>query len=73
MIQADDPVDYPALVHAGGYPEVLERATHQRRRDWFDAYVTTILQRDIRDLSNIEGLTELPNLLALVAARSGVS
>jgi len=29
------------------------------------------LQRDIRDLANIEGLTTLPNLLSLLAARSG--
>lgn len=65
------PVDYSALAHAGGYPEAIERTTHERRRGWFDAYVSTILQRDIRDLANIEGLTELPNLLSLVATRSG--
>ena len=29
------------------------------------------MQRDIRDLANIEGLTTLPNLLSLLAARSG--
>ena len=71
VIRANESEDYPALVHAGGYPEVLERATHDRRRDWFDAYISTVLQRDIRDLANIEGLTELPNILSLVAARSG--
>ena len=32
--------------------------------------MTTILQRDVRDLSNIEGLTELPRLLSLLAARA---
>jgi uncharacterized protein len=30
----------------------------------------TILQRDIRELSNIDGLTALPNLLHLIAART---
>ena len=54
----------------GGYPEVLGRSTESRRRAWFGSYVTTILQRDVRDLSNIEGLTELPRLLSLLAARS---
>src|SRR5581483_1930857 len=39
------------------------------RGAWFDAYVTTILQRDVRDLARIEGLTELPRLLALLASR----
>jgi uncharacterized protein len=53
----------------GGYPEAVPLASAERRRAWFDAYVTTILQRDVRDLARIEGLTELPRLLALLAAR----
>ena len=55
---------------AGGYPEVIARSA-RRRGAWFGSYVTTILQRDIRDLARIEGLTELPGLLALCAARAG--
>jgi len=43
--------DYRALVHTGGYPEVLERTSQVRRRAWFDAYVSTIVKRDIRDLA----------------------
>lgn len=54
----------------GGYPEALARASESRRRAWFGSYVTTILQRDVRDLSNIEGLTDLPRLLSLLATRS---
>jgi predicted AAA+ superfamily ATPase len=54
----------------GGYPEMLERASEARRRAWFGSYTTTILQRDVRDLSNVEDLTSLPRLLSLLAARS---
>jgi predicted AAA+ superfamily ATPase len=54
----------------GGYPEVQRRPDEDRRRAWFGSYITTILQRDVRDIANIEGLTELPRLLALLAARS---
>lgn len=54
----------------GGYPEILERDTAERREAWFASYVTTILQRDVRDLANIDGLLELPRLLRLLAARS---
>lgn len=54
----------------GGYPEVLARATGDRRRAWFGSYITTILDRDVRDLSYIEGLTALPRLLSLLATRS---
>jgi uncharacterized protein len=53
----------------GGYPEPRQRQG-ERRQDWFDAYLTTILSRDIRDLANIEGMAQLPRLLALLAARS---
>lgn len=55
----------------GGYPEICTTRSPARRDDWFRAYVSTILQRDIRDLANIEGLTELPRLLTLLATRVG--
>lgn len=53
----------------GGYPEPLMREDESRARDWFQSYVTTLLQRDVRDISNIERLSLMPRLLALLAAR----
>jgi predicted AAA+ superfamily ATPase len=44
--------------------------SEERQKAWFGSYVTTILQRDVRDLANIEGLTQLPRLLSLIAARA---
>jgi len=58
-------------VMAGGYPEPMARIDEARRRAWFGSYLTTILQRDVRDMANIEGLTALPRLLSLLASRSG--
>jgi hypothetical protein len=55
----------------GGYPEAVSRTRPDRRRAWFDAYVNTILVRDVRDLSNIAGLAEMPRLLEMIAARAG--
>ncbi len=55
---------------AGGYPEPLARPTADRRDAWHASHLTTILQRDVRELSHIEGLTDLPRLLALMAART---
>lgn len=54
----------------GGYPEAQRRRSAARRTTWFDAYLTAIVQRDVRDLANIEGLSALPRLLGLLAARS---
>jgi hypothetical protein len=56
---------------AGGYPEALERAAGEDRQRWFDSYLTTLIQRDLRDLSEIEGVRQMPRLLGLMAARAG--
>lgn len=55
---------------AGGYPEAIARAAVDRRAAWFDSYVSTILQRDVRDIAEISRVAALPRLLALLAARS---
>lgn len=57
-------------VFAGGYPEVRTRKDAARRGAWYKAYITTILQKDVRDISNIADLTTLPKLLAQLALRS---
>jgi predicted AAA+ superfamily ATPase len=57
-------------VLAGGYPLVVERQKG-RRRAWFQSYLITVLQRDVRDLSAITDLTAVPRLLAVVASRAG--
>lgn len=59
-----------AALLCGGFPEVQTRAPHRRSR-WFDSYLQSIMQRDVRDLANLEQLTQMPNLLQLLAGRSG--
>lgn len=67
---AEDRTQTIKRILLGGYPEVIERATLSRRKAWFGSYITTILQRDVRDLAHIEGLTILPRVLSLIAARA---
>jgi len=57
-------------VIAGGFPEAVARAPGERRDAWFRSYVASLLQRDVRDMANIDGMTDMPRLLALLAARS---
>jgi predicted AAA+ superfamily ATPase len=55
--------------HRGGFPEVLARP-----RDaglWFQSYVQTYLERDVRQISRIRDLSTFRRFLALVASRSG--
>lgn len=53
----------------GGYPSALERASANARARWFAAYRTTLLERDIRDLSMVRGLTDFPRLFTALATR----
>lgn len=55
----------------GGYPEALLRRTAKRRENWYDTYLTQIVNRDALDISGLQRLADLPRLLRFVAARSG--
>jgi len=53
----------------GGFPPAVARAG--RRRDaWLGAYVDAVVHREVRDIANVDRLTELPRLVALLAART---
>ena len=62
--------DMAARLTRGGYPEATQREAEDRRAAWFAAYISTILQRDVRDLARVDALHTLPNLLKLLAARA---
>lgn len=65
-----DREDLSQRLLAGGYPEAVTRSSDARRNAWFAAYLHTIVQRDIRDLAQIEGLTQLPLLLQSLAHKA---
>lgn len=53
----------------GGYPEAVARSG-ARRTAWYESYVTSIVLREIRDISSIQSATDLPRILRLLAARA---
>jgi predicted AAA+ superfamily ATPase len=65
-----DRADVVRRLVAGGFPEGLGRADPPRRDAWFRAYLTSLLQRDVRDFASIEGLHDMPRLLSLLGARA---
>jgi len=65
-----DRIDVCHRIITGGYPELAGRPAEERRNAWFRSYISSLLQRDVRDLASIEGLTDMPRLLALLAARA---
>ncbi|MES2608195.1 MAG: ATP-binding protein [Pseudomonadota bacterium] len=58
-------------IKKGGYPLSLLSENNADRAEWHRTYLEQVLGKDIRDLSNIEGLTEMPNILGLLASRAG--
>ena len=63
--------DLADMVTTGGYPEPVQRVSYERRASWFDSYLTTIIERDIRSLANIHDISLVPRLLKLLSARTG--
>jgi uncharacterized protein len=63
--------DLVQLVLLGGFPEAISRDSERRRQDWSRSYLTSILTRDLRDIADVEKLTELPKFVRLLAEHSG--
>lgn len=63
--------DLVHLVLRGGFPEAIARESERRRQDWARSYLTSILTRDLRDIADVEKLTELPKFVRLLAEHSG--
>jgi len=64
---------FDCIAHAlsGGYPEMLIRQDPSRRNAWARAYIKAIVERDVKDISSIEKLAEMPHLLEILAQQSG--
>lgn len=63
--------DLIKAVIAGSYPEALARRTQVRRQRWYLDYVEAIVQRDVRDVAQIEQIQLMPRLLRALAHHSG--
>ena len=58
------------IISRATFPEITAQ-DERSRRQWFESYVTSILQRDVRQVADIEKLGVLPNLLRVLASRAG--
>ena len=60
VVVGDDLID---IVLAGGYPEALTRSKWGRRQDWHLDYIEAVVQREVRDIAQIEQIHIMPKLL----------
>jgi hypothetical protein len=58
------------LILSGGFPTPALMRSAKARRTWFESYRQTYLERDVRDLANVEHLPEVNRLLAILAPRT---
>ena len=66
-------LDRPQLIDVavrGGYPEAI-RLADQRRRRWHRDYIDALLDRDLRDITQIQRMDAMRALIRTVAAWSG--
>jgi predicted AAA+ superfamily ATPase len=62
---------YADRIVRGGLPEAVARTDPGRRGRFHDSYVQNLIDRDVRQLSEIERAPQLTALLRLLATRSG--
>lgn len=68
------PASWPSWALRGGFPEVAlgeAGASAAGRALWFDGYITTYLERDLRDLAAVAGLADFQRLMSAAAMRLG--
>src|SRR5262249_10027868 len=58
-------------VLSGGYPEMVRRQGPGRRQAWARSYVNAIVQRDVRDIADVERLDHMARLLRVLAHHAG--
>jgi len=63
--------DLVEAVLTGGYPEMLRRKKPERRQAWARDYIRAIVQRDVRDIAEVEKLDRMPRLVQVLAQYSG--
>lgn len=64
--------DWRALARRGGHPVPAVHLTNDDdRRGWFAGYVSTYLQRDLRDLAALHSLSDFTRVMRLAALRVG--
>jgi predicted AAA+ superfamily ATPase len=61
----------PTAIFAGGYPVPTLSEDPAFRTQWFDGYVQTYLERDLRTLSATDNLLEFRRLMQMCAVHNG--
>ncbi len=64
-----EPTNWETQVFNGGYPRLYAKGIHPT--DFYPAYINTYIEKDVRQLKNIENLHSFSQFLKLCAGRTG--
>lgn len=60
---------FTAIIN-GGYPEITKIDTQRGKSLWFNAYISTYVERDIRDVGELRDITAFIRFYNIIAPRS---
>jgi hypothetical protein len=59
------------LVARGGYPDAIKRRGERRRRDWYRAYIKSLVERDLPEIADLAKPGQIPRVLEVAAQFAG--
>ncbi len=62
--------DLLSRIVEGGYPEIQKISTEHGRYLWFSSYVSTYIERDVRDIGQLRQMDRFIHLVNILASRS---
>jgi predicted AAA+ superfamily ATPase len=70
-IKPISPNDMYQAIIAGGYPEVQKITSQRGRFLWYNSYISTYVERDIRDVGELRDIASFIRFYNIVTLRSG--
>jgi len=61
--------NYTNLIFTGGYPRIYDK--NLQPLEWYNNYITTYLERDVRQITNVGNLSAFQKFIKLCAGRIG--
>lgn len=56
-------------IYLGAYPEIVHKE-YRLHDDWYASYITTYIEKDLRDIANVGDLRDFQKLIQLLAAHT---
>lgn len=62
--------DLCSFIIKGGYPVVHQNINNEQRKAWFESYIQTMIERDLREITNFGDITRMHRLFSNISLKS---